>query len=130
MAFNRKGIWVYAHIWVKGDGYLLNILKALADETRLRILSQIFKEEMCVCEIEECLGLTQSNASRHLTVLKKAGVLDSYKTAQWTYYKISNEFIKENKELYDYLLLKISKVPCYDVDSNKHDKCKSEDLCK
>lgn len=109
---------------------MLNILKALADGTRLRILSQILKEEMCVCEIEECLGLTQSNASRHLTVLKKAGVLDSYKTAQWTYYKISNEFIKENKELYDYLLLKISKVPCYDVDSSKHDKCKSEDLCK
>lgn len=108
---------------------MLDILKALADETRLRIISQILKSEMCVCEIEECLGLTQSNASRHLTVLKKAGVLDSYKTAQWTYYKISDEFINENKELYDYLLIKISKVPCYDVDCSKHDKCKLQDLC-
>jgi len=108
---------------------LLDILKALADETRLRILSQILKEEMCVCEIEECLGLTQSNASRHLTVLKKAGVLESYKSAQWTYYKVSDEFIRENTELYDYLLIKISKVPCYDVDCNKHDKCKLQDLC-
>lgn len=50
---------------------MLDILKALADETRLRILSQVLRGEMCVCEIEECLGLTQSNASRHLTTLKK-----------------------------------------------------------
>lgn len=108
---------------------MLEILKALADETRLRILSQILKSEMCVCEIEECLGLTQSNASRHLTVLKKAGVLESYKTAQWTYYKISDEFISENKELYDYLLIKISKVPCYETDCVRFDKCKLQDLC-
>lgn len=108
---------------------MLDILKALADETRLRILSQILIDEMCVCEIEECLGLTQSNASRHLTVLKKAGILESYKTAQWTYYKINNKFIGENKELYDYLLMKISNVPCYESDCNNHDKCKLQDLC-
>ena len=108
---------------------MLDILKALADETRLRILSQILKSEMCVCEIEECLGLTQSNASRHLTTLKKAGILESYKTAQWTYYKIHDEFIKENKELYDYLKLKIDKFPFYENDSIKFDKCKKQDLC-
>jgi len=108
---------------------LLEILKAIADETRLRILSQIMKSEMCVCEIEECLGLTQSNASRHLTVLKKAGVLESYKTAQWTYYKVSDEFIRENKELYDYLLMKISKVPYYEVDCSRFDKCKLQVVC-
>lgn len=108
---------------------LIDILKALADDTRLRILSQILKSEMCVCEIEECLGLTQSNASRHLTVLKKAGVLESYKTAQWTYYKISDEFIRENKELYDYLIRKISEVPSYESDCDVFEKCKQKDLC-
>lgn len=108
---------------------LIDILKALADDTRLRILSQILKSEMCVCEIEECLGLTQSNASRHLTVLKKAGVLESYKTAQWTYYKISDEFIRENKELYDYLIRKISEVPSYESDCDVFEKCKLKDLC-
>jgi len=50
---------------------LIDILKALSDETRLRIVAQIFKGDMCVCEIEASLGLTQSNASRHLTILKK-----------------------------------------------------------
>lgn len=108
---------------------MIDILKALADETRLRILSQIFKGEMCVCEIEECLGLTQSNASRHLNVLKKSGVLDSYKNAQWTYYKISDEFINENKELYDYLLKKIKTLPFYEDDFAKFDNCKSQNIC-
>lgn len=55
--------------------------KALSDETRLRILSLIVKKEMCVCEIETALGLTQSNASRHLTTLKQAEILESYKSA-------------------------------------------------
>lgn len=108
---------------------MLNILKALADETRLRILSQILKSEMCVCEIEEGLSLTQSNASRHLNILKKAGILESYKIAQWTYYKISDEFVKENKELYDYLKMKINKLPGYENDSIKFDKCKQQNLC-
>ena len=108
---------------------MIEILKALADETRLRILSQIIKSEMCVCEIEQCLNLTQSNASRHLTTLKKAGILESYKTAQWTYYKISEEFVSENKELYDFLIKKIVELPCYQIDCATFDKCKLQDLC-
>jgi ArsR family transcriptional regulator len=108
---------------------LLDILKALADETRLRILSQIIKGEMCVCEIEQCLNLTQSNASRHMTILKKAGILESYKTAQWTYYKISDEFTNENKELYDFLITKLKEMPCYQSDCAAFEKCKLQDLC-
>lgn len=108
---------------------MLDILKALADETRLRILSQVLKGEMCVCEIEECLGLTQSNASRHLTTLKRAGILDSSKSAQWAYYSISENFITEHSQLYQYLLEQISKLPCYEADSQSYNKCKSQDLC-
>lgn len=108
---------------------MLDILKALADETRLRILSQVLKSEMCVCEIEECLGLTQSNASRHLTVLKKAGILQSNKSAQWAYYQMSETFIAEHKRLYEYLLEQISKLPCYEADCKSYNKCKLQDLC-
>lgn len=108
---------------------MLDILKALADETRLRIISRILKSEMCVCEIEQCLGLTQSNASRHLNILKKARILDSFKDAQWTYYKISEDFINENKELYDYLKLKIKSLHSYADDCSKHESCKLQDLC-
>lgn len=107
---------------------MIDILKALADETRLRILSQILKSEMCVCEIEQCLNLTQSNASRHLMQLKKVDILDSYKNAQWTYYKINDKFIDENKELYDYLVRKIGTLSCYEDDCAKFEKFK-QDIC-
>jgi len=108
---------------------LIDILKAISDETRLRIIAQILKGAMCVCEIEDCLSLTQSNASRHLTVLKKAGVLESYKNAQWAYYKISPLFINENKELFDYLKRKLTSLPCYEKDSENYTKCKQINLC-
>ncbi len=108
---------------------MINILKAAADETRLRILSQLFKGEMCVCEIVQCLGLTQSNASRHLTVLKNAGILDSCKKAQWAYFKINNSFINENKELYDYLVRKTKMLPFYKNDSTNFEICKLQDIC-
>ncbi|MDF2678006.1 MAG: putative transcriptional regulator [Bacillota bacterium] len=109
---------------------MTDILKALADETRLRIISQMFKGEMCVCEIEECLGLTQSNVSRHLNVLKKAGIFESYKTAQWTYYKISDEFIKNNEDLYKYLIIKIKELPFYEKDSENFSGCKLKNMCE
>lgn len=108
---------------------MLEILKALADETRLRILAQLLKSEMCVCEIEECLGLTQSNASRHLTVLKKSGVLESEKKAQWIYYRISEVFMQEHRLLYAYLREEISRLPCYEKDCESYTKCKLQDLC-
>ena len=108
---------------------MLDVLKALADETRLRILSQVLNGEMCVCEIEECLGLTQSNASRHLTTLKKAGILESSKSAQWIYYKINENFIAEHTQLYHYLLEKIVELPCYETDRQSYEKCKLQDLC-
>jgi len=108
---------------------VIDILKALADETRLRILAQIIKGDMCVCEIEACLELTQSNASRHLTVLKKAGILESYKKAQWTYYKVSESFFSENTELFVYLKGKFNVINCYEADCENYNKCKEQDLC-
>lgn len=109
---------------------MIDILKALADETRLRIISQILKNEMCVCEIEQCLELSQSNSSRHLNILKKAGILDSYKKAQWTYYKISDEFISSNRELYEYLKTKISSLRSYADDYSKFQACRQQNLCE
>jgi ArsR family transcriptional regulator len=68
---------------------LIEELKALADETRLRILNLIWEgEDLCSCEIERILGLKQSNTSRHMRRLKEAGLVRSYKKAQWIHYRI------------------------------------------
>lgn len=108
---------------------MINIFKALSDETRLRILSLIMNGEMCVCEIETCLNVTQSNASRHLTTLKNAGLLSYEKKAQWAYYTISESFKQGNKELWDYLLRKLIELPKYHTDCEEYKKCKNQDLC-
>lgn len=108
---------------------MINIFKALADETRLRILSIIFNGEMCVCEIEKSLGLTQSNASRHLTALKDAKILSSIKHAQWTYYKLDEEFIKNNHELFNYLKTNFKAMNSYQIDIYKMKEIKQNNLC-
>lgn len=108
---------------------MVDILKALAEENRLRILSLLMHDEMCVCEIEECLNMTQSNVSRHLTALKQCGILDSYKQAQWAYYKISDKFKEENQNLWLYLVQKLKESPNYQMDFEKCQNCKRQDLC-
>ncbi len=108
---------------------MVDIFKALSDETRLRILSVLLNGEMCVCEIEDCLSLTQSNASRHLTVLRNAGILSSRKCAQWAYYKLSEDFSGKDKELFDYLNIKLKQLPTYQDDFEKMQKSKQESLC-
>jgi ArsR family transcriptional regulator, arsenate/arsenite/antimonite-responsive transcriptional repressor len=108
---------------------MVEIFKALSEESRLRILSMLLEDEMCVCEIEICLKMTQSNVSRHLTALKKSGILESYKKAQWNYYKINESFIKENEELWTYLEKRLKELPFYDEDYREYKKCKEEGLC-
>ncbi len=67
---------------------LLNALKALSDETRLRIVNLLYEKELCVCDIMEALKISQTKASRHLTCLKNAGLVSDRKHAQWVYYSI------------------------------------------
>ena len=108
---------------------MTDVFKALSDETRLRILSLLLEGEMCVCEIEDCLGLTQSNASRHLNALKSAGILSSSKQAQWTYYGLNEKFCNENRELIHYLTEKLKFLSTYESDKRKREKCKQSNLC-
>ena len=108
---------------------MVEILKALSEESRLRILALLLDGEMCVCEIETCLDMTQSNASRHLTILKTCGILDCYKKAQWAYYKISEDFKKEENVLWEYLKLELKELPTYQLDFEKSRKCKEENIC-
>ena len=56
---------------------LANLFKALADETRLRILALLTDcDELCVCDIEQVLSITQSKASRHLRYLANVGLVE------------------------------------------------------
>ncbi|MEI6101089.1 MAG: metalloregulator ArsR/SmtB family transcription factor [Eubacteriales bacterium] len=75
------------------------VFKALSDESRIRIVNLLQKGELCVCEIETILGLSQTNASRHLGKLKSAGIVEMRKEYQWVYYRICERFLKDNPSL-------------------------------
>jgi ArsR family transcriptional regulator len=66
------------------------LFKALADETRLRILSLLRVREMCVCEIMIALDLTQPTASHHLRILESANLVEDLRKGKWVFYKIAD----------------------------------------
>ena len=72
-------IVAYNHILVVMLAEIVYILKALADENRIRILNLLRNNELCVCDIEATLDIKQSNVSRHLNKLKMAGIIVSEK---------------------------------------------------
>ena len=77
--------------------------KALADETRLRILRLLEVREMCVCEVMVALGLTQPTASHHLGLLENAGLVKDRKEGKWVFYSIADPKLIENMHKFDLL---------------------------
>lgn len=67
---------------------ILNIFKALSEETRLRILKLLESGELCVCHIVAALDMVQPKVSFHLNVLKEAGLLKDRKQGRWSYYSL------------------------------------------
>jgi len=65
------------------------IVKALADENRIRILMALHERELCVCDIIDLLGLAPSTVSKHLSILYQAGLLESRKDGRWVYYRLA-----------------------------------------
>lgn len=72
---------------------VLNILKALSDETRLRILKLLERGELCVCDIVASLDMIQPNVSFHLAVLKEAGLIKDRRQGKWIHYRIDDSDI-------------------------------------
>ena len=95
---------------------LVYILKALADENRIRILNLLRNGELCVCDIEAVLGIKQSNTSRHLNRLKLAGIIASEKKSPWIYYRLKDETF----EKYPFLSIIIND------ETDKIDVCKND----
>lgn len=68
----------------------LKQLKALADGNRLRVIAALMQhEELCACQITELLQVTGATTSRHLSVLRSAGLTSSRKDGRWVYYRLT-----------------------------------------
>ncbi len=70
-----------------------NIFKALSDETRLRMLNLLIisETELCVCEFTDVLEIPTYNVSKHLKILKTAGLLNERKEGRWVYFGLTTK---------------------------------------
>ncbi|MBI2431748.1 MAG: winged helix-turn-helix transcriptional regulator [Candidatus Hydrogenedentes bacterium] len=64
------------------------VIKALAHPTRLFIVDEISKEERCVCELTALIGADMSTVSKHLSILKDAGIVADEKRGVLVYYRL------------------------------------------
>jgi ArsR family transcriptional regulator len=77
--------------------------KGLADQTRLRMLNLLFRGELCGCDIQHVLDLSQSNVSRHLNYLKQAGLVVDRREGYRVFYRLTDAQDKSRTLLFDYL---------------------------
>ena len=79
---------------------LSDIFKALADETRLQMLTLVLERgELCVCDFVGALNITQSKASRHLRYLYNSGLLVDRRSGVWIHYQISPDLAPEARTI-------------------------------
>ena len=87
----------------------IEIFKALSDETRLRILHLLIKTklEICCCELADSLEVPQCNISRHIKILKHAGLVEERKEGRWVYFRIT----RDKSPFFAGIIKSISSIP-------------------
>jgi ArsR family transcriptional regulator len=68
----------------------IKVMKALSDPNRVKMIKMLQRKVLCVCEIQESLGLAQSTASKHLKILEDAGLITFVKEGLWVNYRLAD----------------------------------------
>ena len=110
---------------------ITKILKALADENRIRMLA-LLKERngLCVCEITEIIGLSQPTISSHLKKLQDAEIITYSKDGLWVNYSLDENMEKEVKQLLGAVVRILSEDERIKSDVLKSYKINREMICK
>ncbi len=87
------------------------LFKALADETRLRILNLLVRGELCVCDIMAVLDIGQSKASRHLAYLRNVGLVADRRSGVWMYYTLANSRGVTHRRILEWLAEAATELP-------------------
>ena len=90
----------------------MTIVKALADENRVRALLALQGRELCVCQIIELLELAPSTVSKHMSILGQARLVDSRKKGRWVHYRLADEDVPtEVRKALDWVKRSLRDVP-------------------
>ncbi|TXH71166.1 MAG: metalloregulator ArsR/SmtB family transcription factor [Thiothrix sp.] len=94
--------------------------KALADQTRLRILNLLVQNsQLCVCELTDALGLAQPKISRHLAILREAGLLQDRKLGLWVHYRLHDDLQVWAKAILNQMQVASQQEAIYQEDSQR-----------
>ena len=95
---------------------IVAVLKAMGDETRIRIVNVLRKDALCICDLGKILAISQANASRHLAVLRRAQLITSEKKAQWVYFRLNKALLDGHPFLRETLDNKLRQNPKFITD--------------
>ena len=113
---------------------MMNVLKALGDENRVRTMMALRERELCVCQITELLRLAPSTVSKHMSVLKQARLVASRKDGRWIHYRLaSGEASAEARDAIAWLgetLARNAQVKRDEKEIKSILKCDPEELCR
>jgi len=87
------------------------VFRAFADETRLRILHLLVRGEICVGDLVAILQVPQPTASRHLTTLRRAGLVEVRKQGLWRFYRLAQSGSRLQRRLLDCVASCLGEVP-------------------
>ena len=89
---------------------LVSILKSLADDTRFNMLKMLLSHDLCVGALAHHLGISESAASQHLQILRKAGLVRGEKRGYWTHYMVERNMLKQMADT----LVNMAQQPTHD----------------
>ncbi len=69
---------------------ITDMIKALAEENRLRVIMALRDSDLCACQITELLGLAPSTVSKHMSILRQARLVESWKEGRWVYFRLAD----------------------------------------
>jgi ArsR family transcriptional regulator len=106
------------------------LFKALGDETRLRIVALLSHGELCVCHLEDALSVSQPNVSRHLAILRMAGVVEHRRQGSWVYYRLARQADADCEQQLKSLMRTFSKRSVLRKDLERLVKVRGPESCK
>ena len=68
----------------------VKVMKALSDPNRVKMVKLLQRRVLCVCEIQDALGLAQSTVSKHLKILEEAGLVTYFRDGLWVNYRLAD----------------------------------------
>ncbi|OGS06283.1 MAG: hypothetical protein A3J70_15910 [Elusimicrobia bacterium RIFCSPHIGHO2_02_FULL_61_10] len=101
------------------DQRVNQMFRAFADETRLRILHLLTRGELCVCDIMRVIQASQPKVSRHLSYLKRAGLVTDRRDGRWRHYSLAQPKSDFQKRLIDCVGGCLDEAPTLKRDADK-----------